>query len=89
MALLIVVASIALRPLAGSKVLQGGELWTDFTIQSDGFSRFVIRDAGMHSQQSGRLVQRVLEIETYRMMALLGLPYAMQAAPCWPVWSAT
>ena len=67
--------------LAGSKVLQGGELWTDFTIQSDGFSRFVIRDAGMHSQQSGRLVQRVLEIETYRMMALLGLPYAMQAAP--------
>ncbi|MEG1117275.1 MAG: DUF3422 domain-containing protein, partial [Janthinobacterium sp.] len=29
----------------------------------------------------GRLVQRVLEIETYRMMALLGLPYAMQAAP--------
>ena len=67
--------------LAGSKVLQGGELWTDFTIQSDGFSRFVIRDAGMRSQQSGRLVQRVLEIETYRMMALLGLPYAMQAAP--------
>jgi uncharacterized membrane-anchored protein len=67
--------------LAGSKVLQGGELWTDFTIQSDGFSRFIIRDAGMRSQQSGRLVQRVLEIETYRMMALLGLPYAMQAAP--------
>ena len=56
-------------------------MWTDFTIQSDGFSRFIIRDAGMRSQQSGRLVQRVLEIETYRMFALLGLPYAMQAAP--------
>ncbi|MGK5023665.1 DUF3422 family protein [Janthinobacterium sp. RB2R34] len=67
--------------LVGSGVLQGGELWTDFTIQSDGFSRFIIRDAGMRSQQSGRLVQRVLEIETYRMFALLGLPYAMQAAP--------
>lgn len=67
--------------LVGSEVLQGGELWTDFTIQSDGFSRFIIRDAGMRSQQSGRLVQRVLEIETYRMFALLGLPYAMQAAP--------
>jgi uncharacterized membrane-anchored protein len=26
-------------------------------------------------------VQRVLEIETYRMMALLGLPHAQQAAP--------
>jgi len=31
--------------------------------------------------QGGRLVQRILEIETYRMMALLGLPHAQQAAP--------
>lgn len=67
--------------LVGSRVLQGGELWTDFLIQSDGFSRFVVRDVGLHEQQSGRLVQRVLEIETYRMMALLGLPHAQQATP--------
>ncbi|RZI41053.1 DUF3422 domain-containing protein [Herbaspirillum sp. HC18] len=65
----------------GSHVLQGGEIWTDFLIQSDGFSRFVVRDVGLHEQQAGRLVQRVLEIETYRMMALLGLPYAQQATP--------
>ncbi|GAC1315630.1 MAG: DUF3422 domain-containing protein [Collimonas sp.] len=67
--------------LAGSHVMQGGELWTDFAIQADGFSRFVIRDVGMRALQAGRLVQRVLEIETYRMMALLGLPYAQRAAP--------
>ncbi|KIF80721.1 DUF3422 family protein [Noviherbaspirillum autotrophicum] len=67
--------------LVGSRVLEGGELWTDFLIQSDGFSRFVVRDVGLHEQQSGRLVQRVLEIETYRMMALLGLPHAQQATP--------
>jgi uncharacterized membrane-anchored protein len=67
--------------LIGSKVLQNGEIWTDFLIQSDGFSRFVVRDLGFQEQQSGRLVQRVLEIETYRMMALLGLPNAQQAAP--------
>lgn len=67
--------------LVGSQVLQGGELWTDFLIQSDGFGRFVLRDAGLREQQMGRLVQRVLEIETYRMMALLGLPYAQQAGP--------
>ena len=30
---------------------------------------------------AGRLVQRVLEIETYRMMALLGLPHAQHATP--------
>ncbi|HEX7633778.1 MAG TPA: DUF3422 domain-containing protein [Noviherbaspirillum sp.] len=67
--------------LVGSRVLQGGELWTDFLIQSDGFSRFVVRDVALHEQQAGRLVQRVLEIETYRMMALLGLPHAQQATP--------
>jgi uncharacterized membrane-anchored protein len=67
--------------LACSKVLQGGEIWTDFLIQSDGFSRFVVRDIGLRDMQDGRLVQRILEIETYRMMALMGLPHAQQAAP--------
>lgn len=67
--------------LVGSHTLQGGEIWTDFLIQSDGFSRFVVRDVGLREQQAGRLIQRVLEIETYRMMALLGLPHAHQAAP--------
>jgi len=62
--------------LAGAMVMQGAELWTDFAIQADGFSRFVIRDLDMRALQGGRLVQRVLEIETYRMMALLGLPAA-------------
>ncbi|OON64004.1 hypothetical protein B0920_11875 [Massilia sp. KIM] len=62
--------------LAGSSVMQGAEVWSDFAIQADGFSRFVIRDIGMRHLQGGRLVQRVLEIETYRMMALLGLPAA-------------
>jgi uncharacterized membrane-anchored protein len=56
--------------------MQGGEVWTDFAIQSDGFSRFVLRDVEMRAQQAGRLAQRVLEIDTYRMMALLGLPAA-------------
>lgn len=67
--------------LVGSRVLQGGEVWTDFLIQSDGFSRFVVRDVGLQEQQAGRLVQRLLEIETYRMMALLGLPHAQRATP--------
>ena len=69
------------RSLAASIVLQGAEVWSDFLIQSDGFSRFVVRDFNLRQQQVGRLVQRVLEIETYRMMALLGLPHAQAAAP--------
>ena len=67
--------------LAASVVLKGAEIWSDFLIQSDGFSRFVVRDLDLRQQQVGRLVQRVLEIETYRMMALLGLPHAQAAAP--------
>ena len=38
-------------------------------------------DAGLKGQQAGRLVQRLLEIETYRMMALLGLPPAQRSIP--------
>ena len=67
--------------LVGSQVLQRGEVWTDFLIQADGFSRFIVKDHGFLDQQAGRIVQRLLEIETYRMMALLGLPYAQRAAP--------
>jgi uncharacterized membrane-anchored protein len=66
--------------LVGMRVMQGGEVWTDFAIQSDGFARFVLRDVAMRNQQAGRLVQRVLEVETYRMMALLGLPAAREVA---------
>ena len=67
--------------LVGSRTLQGGEVWTDFLIKPDGFSRFVVRDVSFQEQQAGRLIQRVLEVETYRMMALLGLPHAQQSAP--------
>lgn len=67
--------------LAASQVQDKAELWTDFLIQADGCSRLILLDRGLQSHQAGRLVQRLLEIETYRMMALLGLPLAQAAAP--------
>jgi uncharacterized membrane-anchored protein len=67
--------------LVGSDCQGAARLWTDFSIAPDGFGRVVVQDLGMQYQQAGRLVQRVLEIETYRMMALLGLPHAQQGAP--------
>lgn len=67
--------------LAACKTMQGGEFWSDFVVHADGFSRFVIRDVEMRAQQAGRLTQRILEIETYRMMALLGLPIAQKTTP--------
>jgi uncharacterized membrane-anchored protein len=68
--------------LSGSVVAKGkAEIQTSFRIHSDGFSRFVIRDRALNAYQAGRLIQRVLEIETYRLMALLGLPIARELAP--------
>ncbi len=67
--------------LVGSDSQNFARLWTDFAIAADGFGRIVVEDLGMQYQQAGRLVQRILEVETYRMMALLGLPHAQQAAP--------
>jgi uncharacterized membrane-anchored protein len=47
----------------------------------DGFSRMLLlAGADLSPRRLGRLVQRVLEIETYRMAALLGLPAARKAA---------
>lgn len=69
-----------LPPLVGSQVLSGGEIWTDFQVGPDGFSKFLIRDIDLRESQMGRLVQRLGEIETYLMMALLALPLAREGA---------
>ena len=64
-------------PLAGSRTGAGvAEVWTDFSIAADNFLRILVIDAGLRERQAGRLVQRLLEIETYVMMALLALPVA-------------
>ncbi len=67
--------------IVGCEASQAAQVWTDFQINPDGFVRFVVRDAGLKGQQAGRLVQRLLEIETYRMMALMGLPQAQRSNP--------
>lgn len=71
--------------LVGSRVADGqAQVYTDFALHADGFSRTVLLaggdaadgDAGMSPRRLGRLVQRLLEIDTYRMAAMLGLPAA-------------
>ena len=65
-----------------SRVMDGAAvLWTDWRPHGDGFCRFYAVDGGMDRFRAGRFVQRVLELETYRMMALLGLPVARRVAP--------
>jgi uncharacterized membrane-anchored protein len=41
----------------------------------------LVRDIGLDHFEAGRLVQRLLEIETYHMMALLALPLVQEQGP--------
>ncbi len=68
--------------LVGSVVSGGAAAaFTDFRVRPDGFSRVLVLDRRMTPAQAGRVVQRLLEIDTYRIMALLALPVAQALAP--------
>ncbi len=54
---------------------------TDFKPGSDGFVRILVLDRDLTPAAAGGLTQRLLEIETYRMLALLGLPETQMIAP--------
>lgn len=61
----------------GASVVDGaGAVFADFRITDAGHSRFLVLDHRFSRKQAGRVVQRLLEIETYRMMALLAFPVA-------------
>jgi uncharacterized membrane-anchored protein len=66
--------------LAGSLVGEGQALAVgDFRIDEEGFTRFAIfagPDAGQ--RRLGRIVQRLIEIENYRLLSMLALPVARQ-----------
>lgn len=65
----------------GSHVANGkAQVQTSFRLHSDGFGRCYVLNNGLNSSQTGRLVQRLLELETYRLMALIGLPVARSLA---------
>ncbi len=54
---------------------------TDFKPDDDGFIRILVVNRSMTQERVGALVQRVLELETYRTLALLGLPEAQRISP--------
>ncbi|MEO6747402.1 MAG: DUF3422 domain-containing protein, partial [Caldimonas sp.] len=57
---------------------QSGTAYTDFRIRDDGYSRFVLVNRDLTPRQTGRMLQRLFDIETYRTVALLALPLARQ-----------
>lgn len=66
--------------LAGSSILdEAARVFTDFVVRPDGRSRWLVLNVRMGRAQAARTVQRVIEIEVYRMVALLGFPLARAA----------
>jgi uncharacterized membrane-anchored protein len=68
--------------LAMAETASGAALFaTDFQADPAGFVRILIAVRTLSAAEAGALVQRVIETETYRTLALLGLPEAQRLGP--------
>jgi len=67
--------------LCVSRAEGGAVVATDFRADSSGFTRILVANAALQPARLGALIQRLLEIETYRTLALLGLPEAQRLGP--------
>jgi uncharacterized membrane-anchored protein len=68
--------------LAVAENSEGDALFaTDFQADPGGFVRMLVVDRGLGPERAGALVQRLIELETYRTLALLGLPEAQRLTP--------
>ena len=74
-----------LRGHLGNSDIYGGtiaggvaELWSSFQLDADGFVHLVLLDRGLGEKRLARYLQRVLEIESYRFLAMLALPSARE-----------
>ncbi len=75
----------ATLPCTGEEVIAANvadgtaQVYTDFRPGPDGFTRIQIVQPVADAGLAGRIVQRLFEIETYRLMALLAFPLASEA----------
>jgi uncharacterized membrane-anchored protein len=68
--------------VVGSEIAEGAAmLYTDFRLRDDGCSRIWLINRRLTLAQTGRMLQRLFEIEAYRVLALLALPIARRQAP--------
>ncbi|MCY1341911.1 hypothetical protein D9M69_278790 [compost metagenome] len=70
-------AAYGFKDPAGS-TLGGGDAiaWSDFRLTEDGVNRILLVNRHLNAYRLGRMIRRLLEIETYRMMASITLPVA-------------
>lgn len=72
-------AQLADNSLCHSAIYQRqARIATDFVPDADRFVTFIVAARSCGAQRRGVIVRRLLEVETYRCFALLGLPMARQ-----------
>jgi uncharacterized membrane-anchored protein len=65
-----------------SDVYEGkAQIFSAFKLHGDGHGRFIIRNKDLNNSQTGQLARRLLDLETYRLLALISLPLAKKIAP--------
>ncbi len=70
------------NPLTASSLAGGkGRVWADFRLHADHFTRILVKDDGLDERHAGRTIQRLIELNTYRAVALLALPLAQELIP--------
>jgi uncharacterized membrane-anchored protein len=69
------------RLVGGWVVGRAASVWSHFRPDERGATRFLVQIHHLTSGRYGRLLQRLLEIETYRMAAMLSLPLIRELSP--------
>jgi len=65
--------------IVGAAIADGdAAMFSNFRLDEDGFGRILLIDKATRPSQMGRAVQRLIEIEVYRMMAMLAFPEARE-----------
>jgi uncharacterized membrane-anchored protein len=69
------------RLVGGWVVERVASVWSHFRLEARGATRFLVQGHRLTPGRHGRLLQRLVEIETYRLAALLSLPLARDLLP--------
>jgi uncharacterized membrane-anchored protein len=69
------------RLVGGWVVERVASVWSHFRLDERGATRFLVQNHQLTPGRYGRLLQRLVEIETYRLLATLGLPAARDLLP--------
>lgn len=69
-------------PIVGVSVDDdAAEVYTSFKLHEDGATHLRVLNRSLRPLQTGRLLQRLFEIEAYRVLSLLALPIARRQSP--------